>query len=269
MNKNIAQLEDDYGVSPESLAEASGSLLPPVGENDKDKFLHTNASTGEKEWSEASGGYFVVNVIPTYTSLQVTGATVDKTYSEVLAAINAGTPVLVLQRPNATGNVINIGTAECTYSITYLTKVIVMHIPDFGYDVVLRPTNQVELAAPNSLPGVSSINNGAVLTVVNGAWAAAGTNIFVVTYDMTTSKSDKTYSEITQAINAGRTVVGRLKITSEKDVIYAARFQETYNSSLQMVLRFTTPVIDGKYYTMDSPTYDSTGQATITEYTVT
>lgn len=55
MNKNIAQLEDDYGVSPDSLAEASGSLLPPVGTNDKGKFLHTNESTGEKEWAEVSG----------------------------------------------------------------------------------------------------------------------------------------------------------------------------------------------------------------------
>ena len=30
--------------------------LPSVGTSDKDKFLHTNASTGALEWAEGSGG---------------------------------------------------------------------------------------------------------------------------------------------------------------------------------------------------------------------
>ncbi len=150
---------------------AGGGGLPAVTDADNGKVLGVE----DGAWSpvEQSGGYFAVNVIPTYSSLQITGATVDKTYAEIMAAINAGTPVLVMQRTSATGNVVNIGTVESTYSMTYYSNVIIMHIPAFGYDVVLRQNNQVALATPSSgLPAVTSSDNGKALIVENGAWSA-------------------------------------------------------------------------------------------------
>ena len=147
-----------------------GSGLPPVTDADNGKVL--GVVDGEWDKAEASGGYLAVNVIPTHSSLQITGATVDKTYAEIMAAINAGTPVLVMQRPSATGNVVNIGTVESAYSMTYYSNVIIMHIPAFGYDVVLRQNNQVYLATPSGLPAVTSSDNGKALIVENGAWSA-------------------------------------------------------------------------------------------------
>lgn len=59
----------------------------------------------------------------------------------------------------------------------------------------------------SSLPPVSSTDNGKVLTVADGAWAA-GINLLVVNASSTAPyKTDKTYAEIKSALAAGKTVL--------------------------------------------------------------
>lgn len=58
----------------------------------------------------------------------------------------------------------------------------------------------------SSLPAVTSADNGKVLGVVDGAWAA-DSNLFLVTLSGSPITSDKTYAEIVAAVDAGRTVI--------------------------------------------------------------
>ena len=60
--------------------------------------------------------------------------------------------------------------------------------------------------AGSSLPPVSSSDNGKVLAVENGGWAAAD-NLFVVTASGTPKTLDKTASEISAAVSSGKDVV--------------------------------------------------------------
>ena len=62
--------------------------------------------------------------------------------------------------------------------------------------------------AGKAIPAVSAVDNGKVLTVENGAWAA-GERDFVVTITYANSKysADKTYAEILAAIQAGYNVI--------------------------------------------------------------
>ena len=73
----------------------------------------------------------------------------------------------------------------------------------------------------SSLPAVTSSDNGKVLAVKDGAWAADSNLLLVtITYANFNYSSDKTYEEIFAAIEAGRTVVA--KYTKEYYfVIYA------------------------------------------------
>lgn len=67
--------------------------LPAVGENDKDKYLHTNASTGAPEWTSGGGGggSGALVVTCTYSDKIITA---DKTTKEIYDAYVAGTVVL-------------------------------------------------------------------------------------------------------------------------------------------------------------------------------
>ena len=58
----------------------------------------------------------------------------------------------------------------------------------------------------SSLPSVTSSDNGKVLTVEDGAWAA-GDNLFVVTASGSPKTIDKTASEILAALSSGKDVV--------------------------------------------------------------
>ena len=60
------------------------------------------------------------------------------------------------------------------------------------------------LGGGSSLPSVTSSDNGKVLAVKNGAWAA-DSNLLVVTANGTSSV-DKTYAEIVAAYEAGKSV---------------------------------------------------------------
>ena len=59
----------------------------------------------------------------------------------------------------------------------------------------------------SSLPSVTSSDNGKVLAVEDGAWAA-DSNLFVAEFSGSPLTCDKTYQEVVDAVNAGRTVIG-------------------------------------------------------------
>lgn len=72
------------GVSEGAWAKvAAPSGLPEVGADDKDKYLHTNASTGEPEWASGGGsgggGVLIVGVNKSTNTL-------DKTWQEIFDA---------------------------------------------------------------------------------------------------------------------------------------------------------------------------------------
>lgn len=93
-------------------------------------------------------------------------------------------------------------------------------------------------AAPASqLPAVSGSDNGNVLTVVEGSWtkaAPAGGGLFVITITTSgigpgaTYSSDKTLAEITEAYNAGKTLVAKLD-NGLDDVSFYQLFGYTYS----------------------------------------
>lgn len=57
------------------------------------------------------------------------------------------------------------------------------------------------------LPSVTSSDNGKVLAVKDGAWAA-DSNLFVAEFSGSPLTCNKTYQEIVDAVNAGRAVIG-------------------------------------------------------------
>ena len=85
------------GVSEGAWAKiAAPSGLPEVGADDKDKYLHTNASTGDPEWaSGGGGGAFVIHLTKT-TEDGTTTYTADKTVGEIYEAAQNG-PVLAIE----------------------------------------------------------------------------------------------------------------------------------------------------------------------------
>lgn len=68
------------------LLENNGGSLPSIMEEDKDKYLHTNESTGALEWSQIqSDGAFSVTI-----TIGENTITVDKTPQEIAAAAANG-----------------------------------------------------------------------------------------------------------------------------------------------------------------------------------
>jgi hypothetical protein len=90
----------------------------------------------------------------------------------------------------------------------------------------------------SSLPPVTSSDNGKVLAVANGAWAA-DSNLFIVTKD-SGNTADKTLDEVKAAVAAGKTVI--LKYASSGNVDVAVYAGEYYG-----VVYFATLQSDSSY----------------------
>lgn len=71
------------------------SELPTVGSSDKDKYLHTNASTGDLEWATAGGSGGGVLVVTD------TDGTLDKTWQEMHDALLSGGAVITIDENEA------------------------------------------------------------------------------------------------------------------------------------------------------------------------
>ena len=107
-DKFTASAADAYPAAS-SVSDKTDSELPSVGTSDKNKFLHTNESTGALEWAEggSGGGVLVVNVTIDENML----ATADKTCKEIIDACLAGGAIFVIRQDENhlyIGNVLEI-----------------------------------------------------------------------------------------------------------------------------------------------------------------
>lgn len=95
----------------------------------------------------------------------------------------------------------------------------------------------------DALPPVSSSDNGKVLTVADGAWAAAD-NLFLVTVENNTA--DKTFADTLSAINAGKAVIlSRSNITynfiyCDSSTIVFARANKVGNNNIYEEVKFNS-----------------------------
>lgn len=97
----------------EKVAASGGSDLPEVTSSDKDKYLHTNSSTGDLEWSDVSGGgggEFVV----TFSGEPLLGFSPDKTVSEIHDAATAGKTLVAKCVDTSDGSTL-FGVINCTH----------------------------------------------------------------------------------------------------------------------------------------------------------
>lgn len=83
----------------------------------------------------------------------------------------------------------------------------------------IKKTDVAAAAGGSDLPEVSGSDNGKVLTVVSGEWAAAAaggggeSDVFIITFTLGeggAATADKTIEEITAAANAGKCIMARL-----------------------------------------------------------
>lgn len=81
-----ASAADAYPAAS-SVSDNTDSELPAVGANDKNKFLHTNESTGALEWAKGGSGGGVLVVTDT-------NGTLDKTWQEIHDAMLVGYVVI-------------------------------------------------------------------------------------------------------------------------------------------------------------------------------
>ena len=106
--------DEDIGWQKVVVGESGGSDLPEVTASDKDKYLHTNSSTGDLEWSAVSGGgAFVVD-----TSIQGEEGNYtlvcNKTVAEILAEMSAGKLVQVQTHDNEIASYFTDGIGTIT-----------------------------------------------------------------------------------------------------------------------------------------------------------
>ena len=84
-DKFTASTADAYPAAS-SVSDNTDSELPAVGANDKNKFLHTNESTGDLEWATAGGSGGGVLVVNGTWNEAGTECTLDKTWQEIYDA---------------------------------------------------------------------------------------------------------------------------------------------------------------------------------------
>ena len=82
----------------DKVAASGGSDLPEVTSSDKDKYLHTNSSTGDLEWSAVSGGGGGVLTITADEN-----GICDASYNDVIAAAEAGKLIILITTPPLPG----------------------------------------------------------------------------------------------------------------------------------------------------------------------
>ena len=78
MDADMAETLIDNGLVAEYVPD-----VPAVGANDKDKYLHTNAETGEKEWASVGGTGGGVLVVKLTYDMDTRTITLDKTWQEI------------------------------------------------------------------------------------------------------------------------------------------------------------------------------------------
>ena len=214
----------------QAMIDAAGSgSLPEVTSADEGKVLAVNSNG---EW-DAESNLFVVTVTlnQSYTNVA------DKTYNEILAAVDAGKEV-----------VCDRSGARFSYS-GYSNGTISFTQDGTSQSTIIRITsaNIVSVGFDYFLPQVSQTDAGKVLAVNNsGVWGAQNPigKPFVVTLTPTAADysgtMDKTVAEINEAYEAGQQIVFSLGYGVETFEIPMA-----YRCANGEFVYFSVYVIDG------------------------
>ena len=258
--------EDDKGKVLK-INESSGVLgweqqddpLPPVTSADNGKVL----AVKDGAWA-ADSNLFVVTVSRNAQYVY----TADKTYAEIMSAINAGKPVICYN--SVIKKYYNLSYADDSY--------VEFYYPTTNNQAtaicIATGTNTVTLEKYLSLPKVAAANNGSELIVKDGAWAMQQKK-FIVTLTPTaldySGTMDKTVAEINAAYEAGQEIVFRFVIDQDAhaDVAVTAVNYDAYTypsfdafaimlSANVLVYAYTSYTNDGTKQTYSTVVYSLT-----------
>lgn len=164
--------ETDVGkaliVSEDGSPEwGSVDALPEVSSTDNGDVL----TVVEGAWAKADAPseFFTVTVSNSYFG----AITADRTYSEINAAFSAGTPILMVYKTT-------MSLTTSAVALMYRTSWVESYVSVTAFVGDISDTQCVAITATgitlrnkSALPTVSASDNGKVLQVVNGAWAAS------------------------------------------------------------------------------------------------
>lgn len=206
-----------------TVYDPATSELPDVTSSDKNKYLHTNNSTGDLEWAEASGGVFPITVTRVNNKL-----TSDKEIQEIREAISAGLEPFVISvdsllypnenrifqyadisdsgfttyfvRPHAYG-----GNIRLEYISIYLHEAVGGGDPYTDVTSESYSTHSIPSGGTTgqALTKNSNTNYDCFWTTVNDLF------LITITERGGSYVSDKTFDEITSAFNAGKYLIAR------------------------------------------------------------
>ena len=104
------------------LSDMAEAGVPEVTADDKDKFLHTNDTTGALEWASGGGGGGS-NIFVCKFRWGDDSFVCDKTLSEISDAYFAGTPIIAFDNVSSGGTSVycegEIGSGDTLTSITF------------------------------------------------------------------------------------------------------------------------------------------------------
>ena len=249
------------------------SELPTVGSSDKDKFLHTNDSTGAVEWANAptelpsvsgadegkvltvdSNGDWVAADAPSASDIYLVKATfaedqgewsvtLDKTFAEISVASNADKIVLCIPYESASGYngypcVMTVESNEA-FATTDVNVESVVYSFDFGVDS----------------------NDDTYVNATTWSKSGGGGDTEVVTFELRGLPPkvfcDKTYDEIDEMLTAGKTVLAKADIAISPLV-------KTDSTMYAYVVYISGNELVSKTYTITSENAVSSNQTTYT-----
>jgi len=226
---------------------SSGSSLPSMtGKNGKVLGVTLDAQDHEQaEWVTPSGGgaeKFVVTLTADDSGAE-TVWTADKTIAEIVEAYEA--EQVVVAKAIYEGELMEIpiswaGEAVAETNACIFTGILSVE-PGYNYVRFIMGVEQsgttswmVEDHAVNSVPDYSSLNNGQVLGVSSGslAWVDNYASLIVTmtedSQNAGTYVGDKTYSEVTAAMGAGRTCFANITGIGTTLVVATSVFGSNY-----------------------------------------
>ncbi|MCQ4768995.1 hypothetical protein NE579_01035 [Intestinimonas massiliensis] len=170
----LAKASIDHNHSYSSLTDKPTIPTVPTSLPNPYKLTFTGAVTGEYDGSAAKtinipeGGGGTEQLVVTFTSTGSGGISADKSYAEVAAAINAGTPVLGKCGPQYYPVVQVVSSGDVNTILFEYTNGSYVESFTLSQDNSVFPYSE-EFGA---LPPVTASDNGKLLQVVDGAWAA-------------------------------------------------------------------------------------------------
>ena len=169
----LAKASTDHNHSYNALTDKPTIPTVPSSLPNPYKLTFTGAVTGEYDGSAAKtinipNGGGAEQLVVTFTETGGGGFTADKSYAEVAAAINAGTPVIGKCGPKYFPVVQVVSTGSVNTILFEYTN------GSYVESFTLSQDNSVfpYIEEFGALPTVTASDNGKLLQVVNGAWSA-------------------------------------------------------------------------------------------------